>query len=180
MPTYLPMPPAAAASTAEGYYVKRAKVIRTAGQDNFDLGFNLDNTATVADEAVAQGIFDLADRFVDSRCVVLGVARDAGATSPHYLAMTNALFDMLGDWASRWARAQGYLLRGSRESAEDKAEGQMAKMKEESEGRINELLYAAKAAAALDAGTTGIEVIMPACHPHGPCYPYPTYRDVVS
>jgi hypothetical protein len=154
---------------AEGYYVKRAKVVATAGQDNFDLGFNLDNTATVADEDIAQGVFDLGDRYVDSRCIVLGVAADAGATAPHYLATTNAIFDMLGDWASRWARAQGYLLRGSRDDNSDKAEGQMAKMKDEAEKRIDELLYAAKATAATDAGTTGIEVIMPACCSHTPC-----------
>jgi len=153
-----------AISVADGYYVKRAKVIHTAGQDNFDLGFNLDTSATTADETIAQAIFDQGDRFVDSRALLAGISK---ATASHYLDTTNAIFDAISDWASRWARAQGYLLRGvtgNEDSA--KAEGQMRDMRDEAEAKIDELLKFT----ALNGWTfDGIKVVGPSNWNCAPC-----------
>lgn len=123
---------------ADGYYVSRETVLRTAGTDNFNAAFNLDPDSTVADEAIVQEVVDQADRFVDSRALVLGVA--AAGTDPHYVETSDPIFGMLSDWASRWARAQGYLLRGTTGDAQATAEGQMQAMKDEAEKRIDELL----------------------------------------
>jgi hypothetical protein len=68
---------------AEGYYVKRAKTLRTAGTVNFNAAFNLDPTSLAADESIVQEVFDQADRFVDGRALVLGVT--AAGTPPHFV-----------------------------------------------------------------------------------------------
>ncbi len=158
--------------SAEGYYVKRERVLELAGQDNFDAEGNLDSNAIVADETVVQNIFDLGDRFVDSRAFILGVTKDSGATSPHYLATTNAAFDFISDWASRWARAQLYLIRGVTGSEDAaKAEGQMRDMRDEAETRIDELLILVLNGQIVDAGSDGAKVYT-SYHPCWPCAPY--------
>jgi hypothetical protein len=126
------------APPAEGYYVKRDTVVRTAGVANFNADFNLEENATVADETIVQKVFDQADRYVDSRAYDLGIV--AAGTPPHFISTTDAIFAWLSDWASRWARAQGYLLRGTTGDPQNTAEGQMATMKEEAEKKIDELL----------------------------------------
>jgi folate-dependent phosphoribosylglycinamide formyltransferase PurN len=65
--------PATPATTADGYYAKRAKVLLASGQDNFDAILQLDGSA-VADEAVVQGVLDDTDAYVDGRAAVAGIA----------------------------------------------------------------------------------------------------------
>jgi hypothetical protein len=131
------MTPASGSGNADGYYVERAQVILTAGTDNFNQAFNLDNDSLVADEDVVQQVFDLGDQYVDSRALVLGVT---AANATHYIADDDDVYTFLRYWASRWARAQGYLLRGTNRDATAEAQGQMQAMKEEAEERIDQLL----------------------------------------
>jgi hypothetical protein len=125
-------------SGAEGYYWTREIVRLTAGDKNFNAAHNLDEDATVADEAVVQKLANLTDAFVDSRAQVLGVT--AAGTPPHYIATTDPIFTILQYWASRWGRAQAHLIRGTTGDPQATAEGQMGAMKDEAEKRIDELL----------------------------------------
>jgi hypothetical protein len=153
---------------SEGYFAKRATVLRVAGQANFDAQFNLNPDALVADETTVQAVLDDTDNWVRGRCYFYGVPK---TDAVNYVAADDELLGYLHEPASRRARARGYLMRGEVGGAggPNGAEGQMTAMRDQAEAEINDLLQAAVRraadAAAGAAGNDGITVITPACYP---------------
>jgi hypothetical protein len=149
---------------AEGYYAKRQKILEIAGANNFGAAFNLDNAETVADETLVQDVMDRIDRYVDSRARYWGLAVEAGATTPHVIAATNADFGRISDLASADARVEGYFLRGSPQADENTPEpaGQMARMRKEAREELDEILSRIRQTQlAAAGGNDGIEVVVP-------------------
>lgn len=129
-------------TVAEGYYAKRRQVLITAGTDNFNAAFNLDADSDIADETLVQEVLDLADQFVDDTAYELGVTK---ADDDHYVLTTHEAYTGLSYWASRWARAQGYLIRGVVGGDQSTGpEGQMTAMKSEASEKIRALLLATR------------------------------------
>lgn len=158
-------------TAAEGYYVQHAKVIRKAGVGNFAQYSNLgDIDSLLADEANAQEAFNEIDRYVDERARFFGLTAETGATPPHWIATTNASFGRISDLASADAIAELYQARGRSGDENNKAEGQMSDLRDAARKELDEILQALAARGVADAGTGGIEVVMPSCDP---CRLYP-------
>lgn len=155
-------------TAADGYYVKRPRVLNVAGTDTFNAIFNLDNTSLVADEAVVQGIFDDTDEYIDGKAREFGITP---ANSSHYIAADDETFKFLKGPAAERARAKGALLRGVVDQSGNGPEGQMTTMLDRAELRIAEILAAHAGGEAVTGEDTnsGITVIAPACT----CPPYP-------
>lgn len=156
---------AGAATSADGYYAKHAKMLRKAGALNLASYTNLDNDTTDEDEQVLQEAMDEADRYVDTRARVLRLTADSGATSPHMIAADNVYFDRISDLASAIAVAEVYRARGFTGDTNNQAEGQMADMDKRAKEELDQILDAVRIDQALAVGSDGMAVLTRPCNP---------------
>jgi hypothetical protein len=140
-----------------GYYAI-LRYMKVVSGGAFDKEFNLAPNALGYDPDLAALVQGMADTMVDSIAYEVGLTPDETATGNHFIAPDNQpIFGALQIWASRWARAQGHLIRGEDYGgdADDEAlsggdntsgagsiEGKMTRMRREAESRIKSLLTA--------------------------------------
>lgn len=130
----------------DGYYAKRAIIVPTAGQEQFDAEFRLNPTALVADEDTVQLVIDLADNLVDGIGYQLGLEASAG-NPPHVVAIADEpVYTYICRFASRWARAEGNQMRGEPGDVPPDLPGAPATDAQPTDGRFGRMKSAAEKA----------------------------------